>query len=65
MHTTDPINRALDVVCAFVGLGAPVVKNLVEIAAKRSHLHCIATLASTLLSTSMSDKILWRNDPSI
>ena len=40
------------------------MKNLIEKAAKRSHLHCIATLTSTALNTPMSDKVLRRNDPS-
>jgi hypothetical protein len=64
MHATDGISRALDLVCVFVGLGAPVMKNLVEKTVKRSHLHCIATLTSTVLNTPMSDKVLRRNNPS-
>lgn len=65
MDATHRLSRALDLVCAFVGPGAPGRNNLVENTAKRSHLHCIATLESTLLNTPMSDKVLWRNIPSI
>src|ERR1700676_3951242 len=61
MYVTNRITRVLDFVCAFVGLRAPVMKNLVEKTAQRSHLHCIATLASTVLNTPMSDKVLRRN----
>jgi hypothetical protein len=61
---TNRITRVLDFVCAFVGLGVPRMKNLVEKTAKRSHLHCIATLASTVLNTPMSDKVLRRSNPS-
>jgi hypothetical protein len=52
-------------VCAFAGLGEPATKNLIEKTAKRSHFHCIATLASTVPNTPTSDEVLWRNDPSI
>jgi hypothetical protein len=64
MHTANRISRALALVYVFVGLGALATKNLVEKTARRSHLHCIATLASALLNTPMSDEVLWRNNPS-
>jgi len=40
------------------------MKHLVEKTAKRSHLHSIATLASTVLNTPISDKVLRRSNPS-
>src|ERR1700722_4173509 len=64
MHVTNRIMRVLAFVCALVGLGALEKKNLVEKRAKRSHLHCIATLASTALNTPMSGTVQRRNNPS-